>query len=104
MTAPRLVTQKFTLAVFAVLSVISLSGCIYQVPITADPTRGVEERLLGEWASKDGKNKLKVRRLDDSHYIVSVNGYLFALIILTLASLPLPAYKRLIRRNASTPT
>jgi hypothetical protein len=71
------VTRNFALAVVAALWVVGLGGCIYQVPITADATRNVEERLLGDWVSKDGKNKLKVRRLDDSHYIVSVNGYLF---------------------------
>lgn len=73
----RLATLKFSLAVVAALSVMSISGCVYDVPITADPTRNVEERLLGEWVSKDGKNKLKVRRLDNSYYIVSLNGYLF---------------------------
>jgi hypothetical protein len=71
------VTRHFALAVVAILCVVGLGGCVYEVPITADAARNVEERLLGDWVSKDGKNKLKVRRLDDSHYIVSVNGYLF---------------------------
>ncbi len=69
--------HKFMRAVVALLCMVGTGGCIYDVPITADPTRNVEEKLLGEWVSKDGKNKLKVRRLDDSHYILSVNGYLF---------------------------
>jgi hypothetical protein len=37
----------------------------------------VQERLLGDWTSADGKEKLKLRRLDDSIYIVYYDGDLF---------------------------
>jgi hypothetical protein len=37
----------------------------------------VQERLLGDWTSADGKDKLKLRRLDDSIYIVYYDGDLF---------------------------
>jgi hypothetical protein len=37
----------------------------------------VQERLLGDWTSADGKEKLKLRRLDDSVYIVYYDGDLF---------------------------
>jgi hypothetical protein len=37
----------------------------------------VEEQLLGNWSSLDGKEKMKVRRLDDSIYIVYFDGDLF---------------------------
>ena len=70
-------TQKFTLGIVAALCIFALSGCEYEVPITSNPTRKVDERLLGDWTSKDGKDKMKVRRLDDSIYIVSYNGDLF---------------------------
>ena len=49
----------------------------YDVPITSGPTRKVEERLLGDWTSTDGKEKLKLRSLDDSVYIVYYDGDLF---------------------------
>lgn len=52
-------------------------GCIYEVPITAKPTRKVDQRLLGDWTSKDGKDKMKVVKLDDSNYIVSYDGELY---------------------------
>ena len=55
----------------------ALTGCQYDVPITSGPTRNVEERLLGDWMSTDGKEKLKLRRLDDSTYIVYYDGDLF---------------------------
>jgi hypothetical protein len=35
------------------------------------------ERLLGDWTSADGKEQMKVRRLDDSIYIVYYDGDLF---------------------------
>jgi len=37
----------------------------------------VQERLLGDWTSADGKEKLKLRSLDDSIYIVYYDGDLF---------------------------
>src|SRR4029453_15320119 len=36
-----------------------------------------QERLLGDWTSTDGKEKMKVRKLDDSVYIVYYDGDLF---------------------------
>ena len=47
------------------------------VPITPSPTQKVQERLLGDWTSADGKEKMKVRKLDDSVYIVYYDGDLF---------------------------
>jgi hypothetical protein len=37
----------------------------------------VQERLLGDWTSADGKEKLKLRSLDDSTYVVYYDGDLF---------------------------
>ena len=37
----------------------------------------MQERLLGDWTSDDGKEKLKLRKLDDSVYIVYYDGDLF---------------------------
>ena len=55
----------------------ALTGCQYDVPITSGPTRKVHEQLLGDWTSSDGKEKLKLRSLDDSIYIVYYDGDLF---------------------------
>jgi hypothetical protein len=50
------------------------SSCVYEVPITAQPTRKIDQRLLGNWTAKDEKNgetvKMKVVKLDDYNYIV----------------------------------
>jgi len=56
---------------------LAFSACQYDVPITSAPTRKVQEQLLGNWKSTDGKEDLKVRSLDDSVYIVYYDGDLF---------------------------
>jgi hypothetical protein len=77
MNRNRLIARKLTLGIIAAVCWSVLGGCVYEVPITSKPTRKVDERLLGDWTSKDGKNKMKVVRLDDSNYIVCYNGDLF---------------------------
>ncbi len=56
---------------------LALAACQYEVPITSAPTRNVQEQLLGNWRSSDGKEELKLRRLDDSVYVVYYDGDLF---------------------------
>jgi hypothetical protein len=77
MNKPRSIIRKFTSGIIAAACLFAFIGCEYEVPLTSKPTRKVDERLLGDWISKDGKEKMKVRRLDDSIYIVSYNGDLF---------------------------
>ncbi len=72
-----LMSQRGLLGVVVAACCVALSGCIYEVPITAKPTRKVDARLLGDWASKDGKTKMKVVKLDESNYIVSYDGELY---------------------------
>jgi hypothetical protein len=59
------------------LACLALTACQYDLPITSAPTRKVQEQLLGDWTSADGKEKLKLRSLDDSIYIVYYDGDLF---------------------------
>jgi len=59
------------------LCILAFTACDYEDPITSSPTRKVQERLLGNWISQDGKEHLKVRRLDDNIYIVCYDGDLF---------------------------
>ena len=56
---------------------LAFGACQYEVPITSAPTRKVQEQLLGNWKSIDGKEELKVRSLDDGVYIVYYDGDLF---------------------------
>jgi hypothetical protein len=71
--------QELVLVALAVVCCLSFSGCEgdYAVPITSGPTRKIDPRLLGNWVSKDRTDKVKVRSLDDSIYIVSYNGDLY---------------------------
>ena len=68
-----------SLRVGLVIGVCSLAfgSCNYDVPITSVPTQKVQEQLLGDWRSSDGKEELKLRRLDDSVYIVYYDGDIF---------------------------
>jgi hypothetical protein len=54
-----------------------VGACVYEVPVTLNPTRKVEERLLGNWTSSDGKEHMNVRRLDENRYVVYYDGDLF---------------------------
>ena len=65
------------LGVTVALLSLALGACQYDVPITSSPTRKVQEQLLADWRSTDGKDELKLRRLDDSIYIVYYDGDLF---------------------------
>ena len=56
---------------------LAFTACQYDIPITSAPTRKVQEQLLGDWRSNDGKEELKLRRLDDSIYVVYYDGDLF---------------------------
>jgi hypothetical protein len=71
--------RRLALVAVAVVCCLSVTGCDgeYLVPITSGPTRKIDQRLLGNWVSKDGTDKVKVRKLDDSVYVVSFNGDLF---------------------------
>jgi hypothetical protein len=56
---------------------LAFTSCNYDIPITSGPTRNIDQRLLGDWVSLDSKENMKVRRLDDSTYIVYFAGDLF---------------------------
>ncbi len=53
------------------------------------PTRDIEPRLLGDWKSADGKDTLKVVKLDDRNYIASLNGDLYRVYHSDVAQTPL---------------
>jgi hypothetical protein len=71
--------RKVALGMMLAVCCLSFGACDgdYAVPITSNPTRKVDQRLLGNWVSKDETDKMKVRSLDDSIAIVSYNGDLF---------------------------
>jgi hypothetical protein len=79
----------FRRLVLGVVVCLAIGACEYEVPITPSPTRNVQERLLGNWTSLDGKENMKVRRLDDSIYIVYYDGDLFRAYHSDVAETPL---------------
>ncbi len=68
---------KFSSACFAAIAALLLSACNYDVPLTAQPTRKIDERLLGDWVGVDKENQkeevMHVRKLDDSTYVVAMD-------------------------------
>jgi len=54
-----------------------LSGCNYEVPLTAKPTRKVDPQLIGDWVAVDKDSKeeelMFVRKLDDVTYVVAMD-------------------------------
>jgi len=70
------------------LCIVAFTACEYEVPITQSPTRKVQEQLLGNWISLDGKENMRVRRLDDSTYIVYYDGDLFRAYHSDVAEMP----------------
>jgi hypothetical protein len=76
-TSSNLIFRRLVLGVVVCLCAFAFTACEYEVPITPSPTSNVQERLLGDWVSLDGKENMKVRRLDDSIYIVYYDGDLF---------------------------
>ena len=88
MNSSNLIFRRVVYGVVVCLWILAFSACEYEVPITSSSTRKVEERLLGNWSSPDGKEKMKVRRLDDSIYIVYYDGDLFRAYHSDIADMP----------------
>ncbi len=72
-----MICRRIGLGLVSCLCILAFSACNYDVPITASPTGKVQEQLLGNWVSLDGKEDMRVRRLDDTTYIVYYDGDLF---------------------------
>ena len=64
---------KIRISALALLATVALAiiGCVYNVPITAKPTRLVDARLLGHWTSSDGKTTLTIVKWDNDNYAVA---------------------------------
>jgi hypothetical protein len=76
-TSSNVFNQRLVFGVAVCLCILAFTACEYEVPITPSPTRKVQEQLLGNWISLDGKENMRVRRWDDSTYIVYYDGDLF---------------------------
>jgi len=83
-----MIYPRIAFGVVVCLWILAFDGCEYEVPITSNPTRKVQEQLLGNWISLDGKENMRVRRLDDTTYIVYYDGDLFRAYHSDLAEMP----------------
>jgi hypothetical protein len=95
---PTMTTSARAFARLALIAAISLlQACVYEAPITATPTRDVDMRLVGDWASADGKEQVKVRKLDRRTYVIEYNGELFHAWHSDVAGVPLVSVQDLTR-------
>jgi len=76
-TSLNFLARRLGFGIVVCLCIFGFAACNYEVPITSGPTRNVQEQLLGDWTSSDGKEQMKVRRLDERFYVVYYDGDLF---------------------------
>ena len=88
MTCLNAIWRRIICGVVVCLCVLSFDACEYEVPVTSSPTRKVQEQLLGNWVSLDGKENMRVRRLDDTTYVVYYDGDLFRVYHSDVAEMP----------------
>ena len=89
--------------ILAATSLLMLASCNYDVPATSEPTRSVDQRLLGDWVRFDPDeqktDQLSVRKLDDAHYAVTVDGDIYRGFHTDHAKLPLVSLQDLNSAN-----
>ena len=83
-----MIYRRIIFGVVVCVCVLAFNACEYEVPITSSPTRNVQEQLLGNWVSLDGKENMRVRRLDDSTYVLYYDGDLFRAYHSDVADMP----------------
>ena len=88
MTSSNLIFRRIIFGVVGCVCILVFSACEYEVPITPSPTRKVQEQLLGNWVSLDGKENMRVRRLDGGMYVVYYDGDLFRAYHSDVAEMP----------------
>jgi len=70
-----------------------LAGCNFDLPLTAKPTRPINEQLVGDWLSVDTDAakvvRMNVRMLDEGTYAVAYDGDLYRAFHSDFAGLPL---------------
>lgn len=73
----------------ALATTLGLFSCEYKFPL-AEPTQHVDKRVIGDYtASSPEREWLKIRRLDDNHYVVVYDGTVFRAHHSEVAGMPL---------------
>lgn len=59
-------------------TLVLLTGCVYEAPLTDKPTAKIDDRLLGDWVESDNKDHhMYVAKLSDSEYVVAYSETIF---------------------------
>ena len=99
MTLSNVIYRRIIFGVVVGLCILAFNACQFEVPITSSPTRKVQEQLLGNWVSLDGKENMRVRRLDDGTYVVYYDGDLFRAYHSDVAEMPLASVQDINSNN-----
>ena len=99
MTSSNLIFRGIIFGVVGCVCILVFSACEYEVPITPNPTRKAQEQLLGNWVSLDGKENMRVRRLDKGMYVVYYDGDLFRAYHSDVAEMPFTSVQDLNSNN-----
>lgn len=74
----NLTSHRWILVILATGVLLALAACGQRkVPITEQPTRNIDSRLIGNWISPDGTERIRIRQLNDSTYVISYFALLF---------------------------
>src|SRR5438874_12862863 len=91
----NVIYRRIIFSALVSLCILAFNACESEVPITQSRTRKVQEQLLGNWVSLDGKENMRVRQLDDSTYVVYYDGDLFRAYHSDVAEMPLASVQDL---------
>ena len=68
-------------ALVGMVATLGVAGCDFEVPLTATPTRKIDERLLGTWGwvDKDSSKEelMGVRKYDETTFVVSLDADIY---------------------------
>lgn len=59
----------------SLLLCLFLTACEWSIPITANGTREVVPTLIGEWFQTGTGERLRVRKYDDTHYVLGMGQH-----------------------------
>lgn len=70
--------SRFSLFGLGTVAALLLAGCNYDVALTDQPTRNIDEHLIGNWlGGEDGKETMIVRQLSDTTYVVAYDDAIY---------------------------
>src|SRR5687768_14125939 len=76
---------------------LALLSCHYDFPLTAEPTRAADARLVATWTLVEPEQgeKMDIRLYDDRNYVIAYNGEIYRAFHSDVAGMPLMSVQNL---------